>query len=166
MQKINWENGTVVKEATVTVDGIEYEISPREIDGNTPLSASNLNLMQENIEDAIEDISTDYITETGTNYIKYDSGKMICWDSYTGTVNVTSSAGGVYYATYLFTFPVEFISTPVVTPSVTQGSGVLWACLGNASSQTTTTTQLRVIAGASTSNASVTFRYIAIGKWK
>ena len=80
MQKINWENGTVVKEATVTVDGIEYEISPREIDGNTPLSASNLNLMQENIEDAIDDISTDYITETGTNYIKYDSGKMICWE--------------------------------------------------------------------------------------
>lgn len=166
MQKINWENGTVVKEATVTVDGIEYEISPREIDGNTPLSASNLNLMQDNIEDAIDDISTDYITASGTNYIKYNSGKMICWGSYTGTVNVTSAANGMYYTTYNFTYPQEFISVPIVIPSVTQATGVLFAGLGNSSVQTKTGTQLRVIAGASVSNVSVTFSYIAIGSWK
>lgn len=108
----------------------------------------------------------DYVVESGTNYMKYDDGTMVCWDSYTGTLNITSSVGGIYYAVHSFTFPQTFTSAPVVIPAVTQGSGVMWGGLGNASSQTTTNTQLRVLAGTNYSNASVTFQYIAIGKWK
>lgn len=59
MQKINWENGTVVKDAFVTINGTEYPVTPKQMEGTTPLSADNLNLMQNNIEDSLpEDITT------------------------------------------------------------------------------------------------------------
>lgn len=54
MQKTNWENGTIVKEAFVTIDNEEYVVTPRQIEGNTPLTADNLNEMEDNIETAIE----------------------------------------------------------------------------------------------------------------
>lgn len=106
------------------------------------------------------------IIESGTGYIKYWDGTMICYDEETASVNMTSQVGGVYYGVHSFTFPQAFISVPVVIPKVTQSSGVYWAGLGNRGTQTATTMQMRVISGASATNASVTFGYIAIGKWK
>ena len=69
MQKINWENGTVTKDAYVTIDGTDYDVVPEEYEGNTPLSAENLNLMQDNIEDAINDLKNQKVLWQGGMYM-------------------------------------------------------------------------------------------------
>ena len=56
MQKINWENGTLISPAKVEIGGVIYDVTPEQYSGNTPLSAENLNQMEDNIEDAIEDV--------------------------------------------------------------------------------------------------------------
>lgn len=94
---------------------------------NTPLSAENLNLMQDNIEDAISNSlidAKDYtdtkgITESGSNangsYIKYDDGTMICYIYKGFNLNITKQFEGVYYENSGdILFPQEFISTPII----------------------------------------------------
>lgn len=68
MQKINWENGELIRDAYVTIDNIDYSVTPEEISGNTPLDADNLNLMQDYIEEAItkKDIITANLTSDVT----------------------------------------------------------------------------------------------------
>lgn len=53
MEKIPFEDGTKTQEAYVTIDGQNYQITPAVWSGTTPLKAQNLNLMQDNIEEAI-----------------------------------------------------------------------------------------------------------------
>lgn len=50
MDKIPFEDGTLVTAGYVEIDGIKHEIVQPEYTGNTPLSAYNLNNMQDNIE--------------------------------------------------------------------------------------------------------------------
>jgi len=52
MEKIEFEEGQLVKPATVTIDGIEYEVKDAEYTGETPLSPFVLNKMQDNIEES------------------------------------------------------------------------------------------------------------------
>lgn len=53
MEKINFEDGQLVKQATVTIDGVEHQVTPAQCTGNTPCSAFVLNKLQDNIENAI-----------------------------------------------------------------------------------------------------------------
>lgn len=55
MEKINFEAGTQVSPAKVTIDNVEHEVTPAVWEGNTPLSPFILNKIQDNIE---EDINT------------------------------------------------------------------------------------------------------------
>lgn len=57
MDKIPFEDGTKTQEAYVTVNGQNYNVTPAVWSGNTPLSAFNLNKMQDNIETAIDNIA-------------------------------------------------------------------------------------------------------------
>ena len=52
MNKIPFEDGVKLKNATVTINGQEYEVTPAQYSGTTPISAFNLNKMQDNIENA------------------------------------------------------------------------------------------------------------------
>lgn len=54
MQKMTFEDGTLVTPAKVTIGGVEYNVTPAEYEGDTPLSAENLNELQNRIETAIE----------------------------------------------------------------------------------------------------------------
>lgn len=78
MDKILFENGTLVTPAKVTINEVEYEVTPAEYTGETPFNAENLNQMQTNIENAINTLKTTilkttfpigstYITQTNTN---------------------------------------------------------------------------------------------------
>lgn len=58
MNKIPFENGTIVTPAKVTINEVEYEVTPAEYTGETPLSAENLNQMQDNVETAINEQTT------------------------------------------------------------------------------------------------------------
>lgn len=54
MNKIPFEDGQKTQEAYVTVNEQNYLVTPAVWQGNTPLSALNLNNMQKNIEDSVE----------------------------------------------------------------------------------------------------------------
>lgn len=49
MDLIQFEDGTKVSNAKVTINGVDYPVTPARYTGNTPLSAYILNLMQNNI---------------------------------------------------------------------------------------------------------------------
>ena len=55
MEKINFEAGTQVSPAKVTIDNVDHEVTPAVWEGNTPLSPFVLNKMQSNIENAISE---------------------------------------------------------------------------------------------------------------
>ena len=57
MAKFTWQDGTLVSKAKVEIDGTIYEVDPEEYSGATPLSANNLNAMQDGIYDDIGDLS-------------------------------------------------------------------------------------------------------------
>lgn len=72
MTKIPFEDGTKTQEAYVTIDGQKHNVTPATWSGNTPLSAFNLNKMQDNIETAIDEI-IDVIYPVGSIYISVNS---------------------------------------------------------------------------------------------
>lgn len=53
MNKIPFQDGTKTQEAYVTINEQNYQVTPAVWSGTTPLKAQNLNLMQDNIEEAI-----------------------------------------------------------------------------------------------------------------
>ena len=52
MDKIPFEDGKKLKNAFVTIDGKEHEVTPAQYQGKTPMSSFNLNKMQNNIDNA------------------------------------------------------------------------------------------------------------------
>lgn len=56
MGKFKWENGTLVSKAKVEVSGQIYEVEPEQYSGTTPLTAENLNQMQDGIYEDIGDL--------------------------------------------------------------------------------------------------------------
>lgn len=55
LERIGWQNGTLISKAKVEINGVIYEVEPEEYSGSTPLSAENLTQMEDNIEDAINE---------------------------------------------------------------------------------------------------------------
>lgn len=49
MHKFKWENGSKVAEANVEINGNIFNVNPAQYEGKTPLSAQNLNAMQDGI---------------------------------------------------------------------------------------------------------------------
>ena len=103
-------------------------------------------------------------TESGTGYIKYADGTLICYGK---TTTATISAGSEYSET--ITLPQGYLDTDfTVLVSITSG-GSNWAggiaCRGKAQ----TTNSIQIIAGnyISTVQAeNIIVSYMAIGKWK
>lgn len=72
MNKIPFVDGTKTQEAYVTVNGQNYQVTPAVWSGTTPLKAQNLNLMQDNIEEAINiqraSVTIESTVNASTNY--------------------------------------------------------------------------------------------------
>lgn len=76
LDRIGWQDGTLVSKAKVEVNGIIYDVEPEQYSGQTPLSSANLKKMEENTEKAINEVDTElnnkingtvlYENETGT----------------------------------------------------------------------------------------------------
>lgn len=120
-----------------------------EWDENTPVTANNLNEMQNTLND---NITNQIDSENG--YIKYADGTMICYGKIT-----TESTG---YSSV--TFPIAFIDAPVVTAS--QESGTETANIVCTKLSSITANGFRI--GCVYSGGYVTqyAKWIAIGKWK
>ncbi|MBO7611030.1 MAG: hypothetical protein J6T23_02340 [Elusimicrobia bacterium] len=62
MQKIVFEDTTVVKSPYVIIDGVEHEVYNGTYQGGTDLNANTFNQMQDNIESAIDTVASDIPT--------------------------------------------------------------------------------------------------------
>ena len=140
--------------------------------GGTPLSAENLNQMEDNIEDAIDDVQTyaQSIVESGTNvngkYIKYKDGTMVCTKkvSLTG-VAVNTQAGSLYHSSDLSlgAFAQAFDSVPTVNCTLVSGYAGFLSGLNNLTASTIGTTQ--VFRASSSSNLSYEIDVVAYGTY-
>lgn len=72
MNKIPFIDGTKTQEAYVAMNGQNYPVTPAVWSGTTPLSAYNLNNMQDNIEEAINiqrtSVTVNSTVNANTNY--------------------------------------------------------------------------------------------------
>lgn len=106
---VTFSNGTLVQKAQVEVDGTTYEVEPAQFSGTTPLSASNLNLLQTRLYDYIDNEITDLntvrsqtITVTGTrgnatvNFMRV--GKVV---QLTATMTASSSNATTYILSFI-----------------------------------------------------------------
>lgn len=72
LDRIGWQDGTLVSKGKVEINGTIYEVEPEQYSGQTPLSCANLKKMENNTEKAINELkkekdgTTLYENETGT----------------------------------------------------------------------------------------------------
>lgn len=113
---VTFSNGTLVQKAQVEVDGTTYEVEPAQFSGTTPLSASNLNLLQTRLYDYVDnEISNLNTVQTFTETLTdSNSGIVIStlWKRVgkviTLNVNVeipANKAGLITVNKFPFTFP-------------------------------------------------------------
>lgn len=158
------------------------------VNNSTPaLNATNLNKLQDNVENAIaeqintqnttsdsETYSCNYINgivESGSNangsYIKFLDGTMVCYKSITGSININSSWGAIYDSgennLNLGDWAVQFISTPKISIQFTGANGQWIEGITNLSNIHAGNI---IIASATSKTANCYYDVIGIGKWK
>lgn len=137
--------------------------------GGTPLSADNLNKMDEQIEKNTNNILS--IIESGSNengdYIKFSNGTMICFKQVITQVKIDNPFGSMYETSSSVNFgdyAKEFKEVPLIFPYVINRT----ALLEGMNMQTTTsfgmTWLMRPVADVDINT--YTINLFAIGKWK
>ena len=76
MDKIPFVDGTKIKNAKVTVNEQEYEVTPAQYQGTTPVSAFNLNKMQDNIENTLVKVSATEPEQKSDVWIQHNVKNM------------------------------------------------------------------------------------------
>ena len=89
--KINWQDGTVLQQAKVTIDGTDYEVTPAVESGTTPVNATNLNKMDTALKQA-----HDGVRDMEVNKINKATIELLTVDS---TAPEHCSIGDMYYNT-------------------------------------------------------------------
>lgn len=83
MKKIKFENGTLVSNAKVEIGGTIYDVTPEQYEGTTPLSASNMNAIQDNAEEAIKEVTANLeqlkTDVTNSNVYSTEETKVGTW---------------------------------------------------------------------------------------
>lgn len=155
---------------------------------NTPINADNLNLLQNNIENAITETQTNLentttnlenaingILESGSNdngsYIKYADGTMIVYKTVYGTTDITTVWGNLYVSSdvNLGAFPIPFITRPTITVSPQTQTGTQYILVGNGSGSYGTETIYGTVCLArpnSRTGVAYVLDIVAIGRWK
>lgn len=164
------------------------------INQSTPaLNATNLNKLQDNVEDAIDEInvpspettytesdtktySCNYVNDavagvvesgsnTNGNYVKFLDGTMVCYGSFTKqNVAIVNSWGNVYGAD--LTDPLTFPQTFYSAPIATVfnvAGNSFWVHRVQTSEEKITTLS---ISRPNSYTSTFTFGYVAIGRWK
>lgn len=108
---VGWQDGTVLQPAKVTIQGVDYDVQPQVVSGTTPVNATNLKHMDNEIKKIIEedipsvlgvpliavsDTAPDSFS-TGDKYYNTVSDKIFtAEDSTTWDDGVTPTEGIVY----------------------------------------------------------------------
>lgn len=133
----------------------------------TPIDSTNLNLLQTNVENAINGV-VESGTNSNGNYIKYADGTMICFQPKVFSVS-DYEQWGVFYRKVLsnpFTFPVPFTTFPTVTFSGRNtSSSQLVNIIDGAVIDQNGVNSIQLFRPNNSSGETV-INYIAIGKWK
>jgi hypothetical protein len=130
------------------------------------------------VNGAMGGVLVDYVIEQGTDgdwtYRKWASGKAECWASVSFTLTTKSawtSGSGLYYSnvTPKKAYPASlFVAMPILFTSITgpSGSATLYVLSARDCGSATETDEYRLISSSSSTGASVTLNYHAIGSWK
>ena len=128
---------------------------------DTPIDSKNLNLLQANVENAINSV-----VESGNNYTKFNNGLLICYGNLSINMGTMTQKNPFWQYTNnsKFNFPVQFISKPQLNLTIIAGSyaSILYSVDFDKSS-------INSIIGLTLSDASnqvTNANYIAIGRWK
>ena len=164
MAKFIWQDGTLVSKAKVEVGGTIYEVDPEEYSGATPLSANNLNAMQDGI---YEDINS--VVESGSNengqYIKFADGTMICCGRKIESTTTWTQWGYAinWDATNPVTFPQSFLNVYYCNAMACGGyaAGVIRCRFDNNGIFGITFSRADGLR-----DADIEYSWIAIGRWK
>ena len=89
MQKVTFSDGIKVSNAKVTIDGVDYPVTPARYNGTTPLSSTVMNTMQDNIEDAIDQNVNNIGGKEYDNTATYDVGDIV---KYQGQLYICTTA--------------------------------------------------------------------------
>lgn len=69
MAKFKWENGKLIKNAVVEINGVEHEVTPPVVEGGTSVSDKNLNTMEDGIYE-------DMVQHNGENFVDNDGNVL------------------------------------------------------------------------------------------
>jgi hypothetical protein len=141
-----------------------YGISMGNPAGSTATITANYRLLISTVVDPSTYTPTN-VVEYGSNangeYRKYPDGHLECWRR----VSIPSLTGPSNYSTGALTFPVPFLSTPVVTATLENGSySDLVTGPSVATVSATSVTLAGILKDASTRQYLVA--YLAKGRWK
>ena len=112
-----------------------------------------------------------YVSGSNANgsYVKYDDGRLECWNEITqNSLAITTSSGGLYASNIITpfpNFPVAFTSRPVITITSQCASQYVSFAMKAYPPSTTNPNDLRVY-GTWSSTQNVTLSYYAVGRWK
>lgn len=188
MGKFNWQNGTLVTPARVEIGGEVYDVTPEQYSGQTPLSAENLNQMQDGIYSdignkeslattnkdslvsAINETVVESITNANGTAIKYSNGIMICSSSVTfNEINIVAFGELFRSVSINFNdFPVSFTELFSISyglkalTNISNGASIIQIYMPTTSNPG----NISLLLNSNTAKPSGTITYIAIGKWK
>ena len=160
---------TTSKEVVGAINELDSEKADNSDIGNRTYTEQNVVTNWESITKSIDELDIDlashkaenaskHITESGSNYIKFDDGTMIQWGN---TVNITANIaiGAGFRNEASITLPQPFINTSY-RASVAGNNLTFAGIVGK------TTSTLAVVIFAFDNGRSGAIDYITIGKWK
>lgn len=181
LNTFEWENGTLVEPAKVEIGGVSYDVTDAQYEGSTPLSASNLNLMQSTLLGNVKDDLTDDtkipsvkavksgIMESGSNdngnYIKFYDGTLICYADKYGESSLFDYWGQFKRGQVTVTFPQTFIANPFVNTGLKNAESFAQLSVSAEDIKISGFTA-KVFKPNNATSVSCELTYIAIGKWK
>lgn len=132
---------------------------------DTPVNDKNLNKMQNNIEEAINEI-VESGASGGVTFVKYSDGTLIQYFGQSITANENRSAGGLtYYSGSAFVdLPVPFANTNYRASANVIIANMNYFCQSYVAP--VSTSKVQVSFASTGQNESRTIDVILIGKWK
>lgn len=129
MNTFEWKNGTVIERPYIEIDGVKHYVEDGEVSGGTPVTANNLNEMQNIINNNFKDTITNKTTDAnGWKVIEHDN-----YIEYLKKGTYTRSMGANTWArANISSLPVGFtnLGDAFLTGSSVGNDGVLGSSLG------------------------------------
>ena len=153
----------ITSDVSLVAEKITNNISNSKTTGTT--NTYSCDYINNNIDNLNNKIGT--IVESGSNYIKFQDGTLVCWSSKNVTINITTTYGNMYRGTSAVSFEnyqKPFVSIPTVIVYVNGANSSLimnWSerTLNNPGEQ-------MLVLPISKEEQTYVISYIAIGKWK